>query len=80
MIGYIFYYVGEKDDLNTVRARMQKGLEHVVNVWKIKRNRLVLKYSGRSEETRVTLQTVSQKYKNRLRVLLISTSQMRYTN
>ena len=54
-VGHISYHVGEKDDLKTVRRRMEKGLEYLVKRWKINRQRLILDYNGRSEETRVML-------------------------
>ena len=65
MVGYILYYVGENDNAAVVRQRMDESIDHLVETRKIERSRLILKYLGISEESRVILQPVPRTSKLR---------------
>ncbi len=58
MVGYILYYVGEKDDSVEVWKRMDRSINYLIQRWKINKNSLILINRGKSEETRVMLQPV----------------------
>lgn len=56
MLGYIVFYVGQRDSYKRVKRRIERGVNHLVGFRKFDRKRLVIVYAGRRDRTMTILQ------------------------
>ena len=60
MIGYIGFYVGKKDTLRKVTARINRAKSFLIDKFKVEKSRIVIVNIGKSEKTNIILQPVSK--------------------
>lgn len=61
-IGYIAFYVGEKDSLKKIQSLINKSVKFLTESMKIKKSRIVLINAGKREDSEIILQPVSKNY------------------
>lgn len=55
LIGYVAFSVGKKDSYKKVKARINRGIKHIVEYRKFDKKRLIVIYMGTSDETTTIL-------------------------
>lgn len=59
-IGYIAFFVGDKDKNKTVKKRIDRAKRYLIEFRKIPQNQVVTIYAGKDKETKIILQPVSK--------------------
>jgi hypothetical protein len=60
LVGYIAFFVGEKDKLKDVEARMKRA-KSFFNKMKIAENRIIIVNAGKDKTTKIILQPMDKK-------------------
>ena len=55
-VGYIIFYVGEKDSYKKVNQRINRSVKYLSEYGKFDKSRIVVVYAGRKENTQFILQ------------------------
>lgn len=60
MIGYIAFYIGDKDSSKKVKQRIKRGKKFLLSKFKVEESRIAIINAGKKEETEIILQPVSK--------------------
>lgn len=59
-IGYIAFFVGKKENLKTVKKRIERARKYLIEFRNIPQNQIVIVNAGRDKKTKIILHPVSK--------------------